>query len=180
MAYKDITAGTKTAKPIAARFITSKNGNHALEVCFQFEETSTHTQERLYWQGWLSQKALENTMKTLVEVLGFNGNDSVDSNGVLTDPDALSYGKDVSIVVEMESYTTDDGQTKQAPKIKWVNKLSGSSFSGCNPEIIKNDLNAVGFKAAFLAAKQKAPATSPSAQPQAKAGSVFDESKMPW
>src|SRR4051812_11222862 len=102
-----ITAGDKIAKPTAARFIQAKTGTIGLEVAFSFKEPDG-SEGRLNWVGWLSpttaekKGAFERTMETLVEVLGFNGNDSVDANGILVDPKALAYDKEVKLVVEME------------------------------------------------------------------------------
>jgi len=157
MSYKDVVAGTKTAKPFAARFIKAKTGTLGMEVAFKFiekKQDGSSSEERLNWVAWLSDKAIDNSLKTLVEVLGYNGNDSVDANGMLTDPNALVWDREVSLVVEIEDYTKQDGTTGQSPKIKWVNKLGGSSFGACTPESIKNDLGAMNFRAAFLAAKQ--------------------------
>ncbi len=163
MGFKDITAGNKTAKPIAARFIKAKTGTLGMEVAFKFVENGQD--ERLNWVGWLSSGAIENTMKTLVDVLGYNGNDAVDANGVLVDPKALDYLKEVSLVVELERYQGQDGTEKSSPKIKFVNKLGGSQFENCTPEVIKNDLHALGFKAAFLAARQSHPQVAKKQEP---------------
>lgn len=145
---KNITPGTKIARPYAGRFIKSEKGTLGLEVAFKFKEGDLD--ETLTWVGWLSEKAMERTMKTLVEVLGFNGDDSVDANSVLTNPKALNYAQDVSLVIEMEINPNDQ---KQYPRIKWVNQLGGSGFKGLAPESIKSELGAVGFKAAFMAAR---------------------------
>lgn len=170
MSYKDITAGQKKAKPVAARFIESKGGTTGLEIGFEFIEPSTDTPERLNWVGWLSANAMENTMATLVNVLGYNGNDEVDEHGVLSDPKALAYDREVILVVEPEEY---DGKTYM--RVKWVNSLSGSAFQGVEKTVIKSKLDQMGFRAAFLAAKQK------TGKPAAiKASEPLDESKVPF
>lgn len=160
MSYKDISAGDKVARAVGARFIKAGTGTVGLEVAFDFEENGNI--ERLMWVAWLSEKALQNSMKTLVDVLGFNGNDQCDDNGILMDPVALDYKKQVKLVVDFEEGKDKQGNPtgKSYPRIKWVNNLGGSSFSGCTPESIKNDLGALGFKAAFLAAKQNGPMTA--------------------
>lgn len=156
MSYKDVTAGEKVATIMHGRFIKSSKGTLGLEVQFEFEEPSSGTPERLNWVGWLSPAALENSMETLVNVLGFNGNDSIDDNGNLTDARALAYGEQVKLVVDIEEYNG-----KQRPRIQWVNRLGGSAFQNAPRESIKADLAAIGFKAAFLAAKQATEAESP-------------------
>jgi hypothetical protein len=150
MSYKDITAGERKAKPIAARFMKSKNkGTMGFEVIFEFEEPSTGSQERQGWVGWLSAAAMENTMDTLVNVLGFNGNDTTNEDGTLSDPEAINWDAEVKIVIEMEEYNG-----KNYPKIKWVNKLSGGTHSTVEVKTLKADLDKLGFKAAFLMAKK--------------------------
>lgn len=168
MSFKDITPGTKVGRPIGARFIEAKTGTIGIEVAFEFEEAGRT--ERLNWVGWLSptttdkKGALEKTMETLTEVLGFNGNDAVvqDDSGKLADPAALAYGVDVQLVVEME---LNPENQKSYPRIRWVNKVVRSALQGLAPEIVKTKLSAVGFKAAYLVAKQAAGASAPRPQP---------------
>lgn len=174
MSFKDIVAGDYVAKPVGVRFIKSpKTGTVGLETMFKFKVGAN--EERLSWVGWLTENALENSMKTYVEVLGFNGNENHDANGVLTDPKAINYEQEVKLVIEMEQY-----EGKERAKIKWVNNLGGSGFVACEPETVKNHLGAIGFKAAFLSAKQamgqpKAPTESSEPKPD-----PFDESKLPF
>lgn len=159
MGLKDITAGDKIAHAIGARFIKSKKGTFGFEVAFEFVEPSTGGPERLSWVGWLSQNAIEKSLETLVEVLGYNGSEVTDPNGVLTDPNVLNFKKEVKLVVEMEEgrdAETGAPNGKLYPRIKWVNNIGGSMYQGVQVESIKNDLGAVGFKAAFLAARQNA------------------------
>lgn len=156
MGYKDITDGEKIGRPTHARFIRSKSGTMGLEVSFVFKQGAN--EERLNWVGWLSEKALENTMKTLVETLGFNGDETTDDQGNLTHPQALAWDHEVKLVIEHETNPAND---KTYPRIKWVNKLGGSAYAACVPQTIKNDLGALGFKAAFLAAKQSVPSQRP-------------------
>lgn len=150
MGYRDIQAGDKIGVAVGARFVESKKGTMGMEVEFNFEEPSKGSMETLRWTGWLSENAIEKTMETLVDVLEFNGDDSVDENSVLKNPTALNYNKKVKLVVELEDYNG-----KSYPKIKWVNNVSGSSFVGVEPTIVKSKLDNLGFKAKFLAAKQK-------------------------
>ena len=96
----------------------------------------------------------------LANVLGCNGSEVVDGNGNYTDPKFLDYKREVKLVVEGEEY-----EGKIYPKIKWVNALGGSAFAGCSPEIVKNELGAIGFKAAFLAAKQATAQSGPQPGP---------------
>lgn len=158
MGYKDVTSGDKTAKLKGARFIKSPaKGTPGIELAFEFIEPSTGTPERLNYVAWLSAGALGYSMEMLTKVLGYNGSEETDFNGVLTDPKAFNYGQEVKLVVEEESYVNSAGEQKSAMKIKYVNSLGGSQFANVEPKTIKADLASVGFRAAFLAAKQQSP-----------------------
>ena len=152
MGIKEITPGDKLAKAVGSRFIKSKSGTSGIEVAFEFWQNDA--KETLNWVAWLSEKALKNSLEILDDVLGCSGNDLTDSNGVFVDPKFLDYGREVKLVVELESYINENGEARAYPKIKWVNKAGGSQYSGVSPEIVKAELAAVGFKAAFLAAKK--------------------------
>ena len=153
-----ISAGQKIAKATAIRFVSSKAGSVGIEVGFQIG-----LEGRLSWTGWLTEKALEQTMKTLVEVLEFNGDEATvvvpDGDmrqGMMANQDCINRVKDVQLVVENETY-----EGKTFAKIKWVNNVGGGQFAGCSPEIVKNQLSSIGFKAAFLSAKQGLPPKAP-------------------
>lgn len=70
---------------------------------------STH----LYFDGYLTENAIDNTMKTLTEALGWNGVDLNDLNGT-----GKFCGVEVAAVVDEESY---QGQLRS--KVKFVNNL---------------------------------------------------------
>lgn len=149
MGFKDIVDGEKVAKPIGIRLIANKDGDKdAIEVCFEFEEPSTGNPERLYWQGWLSDAAIERTMDTLVNVLGFD-RDVALAEG-FESKKVINFENEVKLVVEGEEY-----EGKVRPKIKWVNRIGGSGFIGQTAEVAKTKLNDPRIKAAFLAAKQQ-------------------------
>lgn len=170
MGVKDIVAGDKVGKALGARFIKAKKGTPGIEVVFEFEEPSTGNRERLNWTGWLSERAINNTMETLATVLGSNGSDVVNAEGLFTDPNFLDYKKEVRLVVEMEEARNEDGSPKvdektgevqMWPRIKWVNNIGGSMYANVSPDVVKADLATVGFRAAFMAAKQQAKQSGP-------------------
>lgn len=170
MSYKDITAGDKTGKATAARFIKSgKKGTPGIEIKFEFEERATGTMESLNWVAWLSDKAKENSFDTLAVVLGCNGNEDVNGDGVFTDPNFLDFNREVKLVVELEAGQNEDGspKTNEAgdvvyyPNIKWVNAIGGSAYARCTPEIVKKELAATGFRSGFLRAAKEAGTSIP-------------------
>jgi hypothetical protein len=160
MSYKNITVGNKKGKPVGARWVRPKD-KLAIEIEFEFLEASSGTQERLCWRGWFPQdkpQHCEKVMRTLVETLGFNGNDSYDpATGLLTDPNAFDWSRESQIVVESEEF---EGKTRMG--IAWVNKLGGGQFAACAPTVLKQELGAIGFKALFLETKKKLGVTTTS------------------
>lgn len=148
MGFKDITAGKKLARVAAARFVNSQKGTLGIEVAFRFKQGEV--EERIQWVGWCTADAIQRTMKTLVEVLGFNGDDSVDPSTKFLKATALDMNRDVELVIEMQTY---EGKTH--PRVSWVNNPnSAGGFESPGQNQISAQLSAVGFKAAFLAAKQ--------------------------
>lgn len=143
MSWKNLKDGTYNAVAQAARTIKAKTGKIGVEVRFKFQN-GTDT-EYLNWVGWLSEAAIENTMKTLVDVLEFNGDDTFGAG-------CINTVGEVSIVVKNEP--SQDDPSKIYPRIQFVNKLGGSAFKGLEPEEVKQQLGAIGFKAAFEFAKK--------------------------
>lgn len=154
--------GKYTAKAVAIRFVKPKD-NLGVEIRFEFKNQDGGLAQ-LSWVGWLSERAMKNTMRTLVNVLGYNGDDetvnvpeSDPSFGMIKNQDCIDRKKEVQLVIENE---TNPENEKVYPRIKWVNELGGGQFAGASPEVVKNDLNALGFKAAFLAQKAGKPSAS--------------------
>lgn len=152
MGYMDITPGKKTARIINARIITSEKGTAGLEVAFKFKEGETD--ERIMWVGWLTpdtdgkQGALRRTMKTAVEILGYNGSLETDHNDYLL-PGTLDENRDVELVIEHEEYNG-----KSRPRVKWVNDPNVAvGFDGLSANQARHQLEKVGFRAAFLEAQ---------------------------
>lgn len=170
-----ITAGTKTAKIVSGKFIESpKTKTMGIEVVFSFEEQETGSRETLSWVAWLTDKAKERSMETLVDVLGYNGSEAVNDKGIFTDKNAFDFGSEVSLEVELEARLDADGNQKFKDgepifdaRVKWVNRLGGSGFIGIQPEVLKSKLAGLGFRGLFLSAqknsgrpKQQAPAAA--------------------
>lgn len=153
MSNKDIQAGTYTGKPYSARFIESAKQTPGIEVTFRLN--CDGRQEMLAWTGWLTQEAIENTMKTLGGVLGFNGDKTMDENGFLIGKNCIAWDREVNLVVERE---TNPNNGKDYARIKFVNTIgSGQLFKNMTAMSAKEMLNKTGFDAAFLAFKKENP-----------------------
>lgn len=151
-------SGTYKAKAKKARIIKSGNkGTLGIEVVFETEDPISD----ISYVGWLSERAIEYTMKTLTGVMESDGKEEVDQDGNFVSPTFINYDKTYNLVVEMEEGKDKDGNVKidklglpkMYPVLKWVNEVGGSNYAGLEPEVAKTALKSVGFKAAFLAAK---------------------------
>lgn len=179
MSYKDITAGSKKGKVVAARFIESQTGTLGLEVACSFLEPSTQTQEKLNWVGWLSPKSIEFTMKTLVGSLGFTGDDEVVPGTSDLKPGVIDVNRELEFVIEIEEY-----EEKLRPRIRYINYGSNSAFKPLASNILKSRLAEVGFKAAFQMAKSQSTGEAAYAAPKAEApnapASHFSDEEVPF
>lgn len=143
-----ITTGKKIARTAGARFIQAEKGTLGIEVAFRFKDGET--EEKMNWVGWLSPAAIENTMKTLVEALDFNGDDTIDPATNMLNAGALNKEKDVELVIDTEEY-----EGKSRLRIKWVNAPGGGpGFKTLAAPVAKAHLDNLGFKAYFNLQKQ--------------------------
>lgn len=91
-------------------FTTSKSGKDGLYLRFTTEDGEIITTTL-----WLSPNAYERTLQVLEQVFKFDG----DFNALartLTFPNL-----ECEIVVEMEEFTNEKGETRSSPKVKWIN-----------------------------------------------------------
>lgn len=156
MAYKDIKPGKYLAKARAARFVKPKE-KLGLEVSFQFMQDGVP--ETINNVFWLSPDAIERSMETLVLGLGFNGDDEVVPGTSNLKPGAIDPNKEVELDIQYEEY-----QGKAYPRVKFVN-IPGREigFKAAQPETIRAELSAIGFKAAFNMMKGKTAPAKPAA-----------------
>jgi hypothetical protein len=82
-----------------------------LKVCFNIATPNIAEGGVLYADLWLTDAAFENTMKTLSETFGWNGEDISELNN-----GELLFGIECNAVVEIEEY---DGKLR--PKVKFLN-----------------------------------------------------------
>ena len=84
--------------------------------------------EEVEYHGWLTEKAMDRTLKTLEEAFGWDGDLEALAKLVSTGPFA---GKPCKIVTEMEEY-----RGKKTVKVKWLNGMesSGAGSHSVSPE----------------------------------------------
>lgn len=142
MSWKDIAPGKYLAKAVRARFDqSSQKGTVFIEVEFVLNESG----DNLRWRGFLTEKTIERTMETMA-LLDWNNDENFG-------PGSVNVNKDVQLVVELEPDQADP--TKEYPRVRWVNDLSGSKFTGMEPAALKEKLGGVNLKAEMQAARQR-------------------------
>lgn len=150
MAYKDIKPGKYKAIPIAGKFGESgQKKTPGVGIQFQFEPVPGQI-EVLSWTGWLSERAMERTFKTLA-LCGYDEAKGNLPDGTIPreyfDPKA-----EVEIDVQEEQYINDKGEPKTSMKIAWVNKLGGSGFAVADAGNVATMLKGIGGLKAHMAA----------------------------
>lgn len=144
-------AGTYTARALEGVVWETNKG--ALMITFLFV---TEDHQRIKGGQCLVQKdgtVSEITMRTLKECFGWDGQDPF----WLTEPANLE-GKDVELVVEMRSFVGDDGQTREAPSVRYINPVGGSDRM---PESASRSSILSKYGAKFRALSGGAPAAKP-------------------
>jgi len=147
--------GTFEAEVLSHVLATSKEkGTPSIKVQVEIQKNVVNGEPvtgSFYWDGWLTEKAFENTMKAVSEALGWNGGDLSELNGT-----GAFVGKIVQVVLEEEA---DDRTGKTHTKIKWLNPLGGGgvkALSGADAKAVADKL-----KGKVLAYRQKNPAAKP-------------------
>ncbi len=132
-----ITNGTYRAKASGNCVLgTSKNkGTPYLEFYFQILD-GENKGGRVRWTGYFTENTSERSIQSL-QVCGWQGEDLSDfEDGELHGLDAC----DVEIVVELEEYEDQEGNTKRSPRVQWVNRAGGflNTESAMNPQAAKS------------------------------------------
>ena len=144
-------------KPDNGWLMRSKDkGTPYVQVGLRVVDDVEENDKVAFWAGWLSDKAIENTIQTLVDCFGFNG----DLNGLHSGAQSFD-GMACEFTAEFEEY---NGKTRL--KVKWLN-AAGRSRSA--PALADDDakaiLAAVGKKAKAIAVEAKAAAPKAAEKP---------------
>lgn len=145
-------AGQYEAKIVDYGAGETSKGTPRIFVKFEVVDGNPLGGEKIFWHGYLSAGAINNTLKALL-VMGCT---SPDLEPLKNGPESglLDMDTPVSITVEEEEY-----QGKITPKVKWVNALGGSKFrKDVTPQVASALSGAAGAMAALMA-KQGVKAT---------------------
>lgn len=102
-----------TVMPSKSNYIdTNKDGDKfKVDLPVQVTTPGPYEGKVTYWEGWLTDKAIDNTTKRLAEVLRFNGDYTALEDGSIT-----FEGIEVEIEMERDSYNGKDRY-----RVKWLN-----------------------------------------------------------
>lgn len=144
--------GKYIAKALGGRFGKAETGTAGVSVDFEIVGPS-NVGERISWIGWLSEKAYERTVETLVKIGYDESQGSACVDGVFTLPNP----KEFELVIEHEAGIKNPEKTY--PKVKFVNDLNFNKFEASAPEKL-----GLGFdlKKAMAAARAKMGVKPPS------------------
>jgi hypothetical protein len=138
-----------------------------VEVAFAIL-TGEHEGSTVRWTSYFTDNTAERTLEALY-YCGWTGDDLAEF------ADHKLHGLDkneVEIVVELESYEKD-GETKQAPRVRWVNRPGGGRVNLENA-MDRGTLTAFGQRMRGLALKVKNGKAASTAAPPAAAPSADD------
>lgn len=145
-----ITAGTYKARVDGECVLgASKNkGTPFIEFYLKILE-GENTGGYVKWTGYFTENTNERAIQSL-QICGWTGDDlSEFSDGQLHGLDT----NEVSIVVELESYENDEGETKTHPKVQWINRVGG--FLNQAAALNKGAADAFGARMRGLVLKMK-------------------------
>lgn len=102
-----LTEGNFRAKPVMVSVKKASTEKKFVAVTFRLEDGPDRGKS-VDWQGWLSPKAKERTVKALV-AMGFDGEN------------LSSCKEEVIVVLENEEYEDEEGKKHVRARVKWVN-----------------------------------------------------------
>lgn len=111
------------------------------------------------WTGYFTEKTSERSIQSL-QTCGWTGDDlSEFADGMLHGLDT----NEVQIIVELEEYQNDEGETKTAPRVAWINRAGG--FLNTSARLNDGAARAFGERMRGLVMKSKANMPRPAAKP---------------
>lgn len=111
------------------------------------------------WTGYFTENTSERSIQSL-QTCGWAGDDLSDfADGELHGLDK----NEVSIVVELEEYQNEQGETRSSPRVQWINRAGG--FLNADSAMNKDAAAAFGARMRGLVLRSKEKNPQPAAKP---------------
>ena len=153
-----ISNGKYSAKAVGQCVLgaSAKKGTPFIELYFEIQD-GENKGARVKWTSYLSDNTSERTLESLY-TCGWSGDDL----GEFADGGLHGLGTNlVSITVELEDFTTDAGETRASPRVRWVNPAGGTLNQACAmPEGVAAELGA-RMRGLAMAVKSRAKVKPP-------------------
>lgn len=120
------------------------------------------------WYGWLSEKAIDNTIATLAKVFNFNGDLAALHQGKVT-----LVGMQCNITTEKETY-----EGKERTKVAWLNPPGGGEAKPMEEVKVKSLLAKLNSRSKAIAKAQTA-ATGPNPPARVPSGAMPQNPNQP-
>lgn len=119
---------------------------------FYFEVTKGELQgQKVRYTGYFTDNTAERTIESM-RTCGWRGDDlAAFRSGKLNGLDS----QEVEVVVQMEKFTNEKGEEKEAPRVAWVN--SGGGYLNVEARMGEDDALSFGAKFNHLLARKPAP-----------------------
>ncbi len=126
---------------------------------------------------YLSEKAFDRTIETLADAFGWDGDLNALASGMFSFADLQC-----SITTELESYTNDKGESKQACKVAWLNPLGGGArwIKPADTNLLDDLVKNMGSRSKALAAAARQGKRAPAPRQTATATATVSQDDLPF
>jgi hypothetical protein len=146
-----MTDGKYTARVIDYGIGETKAGLPQVILRFEFMDTEKNIQ-RMNWFGTLKEgKGREMTAKALLNC-GFTGSDL---STIACGPESKVFSENLDVEIDVQTENDLEGKPRQ--RIRWINKVGGSSFKKLSKEDAVRKLSGINIKGEILAMQQGSP-----------------------
>ncbi len=143
--------------------VSKNKGTPYIEFLFDVGGDANETPSTVRWTGYFTEKAQERTIEAL-QHCGWDG----DNLSEFADHDLHGLDRnEVELVIEVEEWTANNGDTRETPKVKWINRLGGGGGVKVENAMDASSSQAFGDKMRGLVLATKAKHGSTSSGPAA-------------
>ena len=163
-----ITNGTYRARVSGECVLGASKNKGTPFIEFYLEITDGENKGGLVrWTGYFTERTSERSIQSL-QTCGWTGEDlSEFADGCIHGLDT----NEVQIVVELEEYENDEGETRTSPRVAWINRVGG--FLNTAAKLNDGAARAFGERMRGLVMKSKEKMPPPAAKPAKPAAPAY-------